>query len=129
VGEPLKNYFGPDVPARIAGMIAEVNSAFAVESFLADVLDGYEALELTPRAWHIARALGRHLPQEYERAIDAALHSGVQHLELGPRGSARLTKTISLVQRTTRRHYPGRHRVELVVNGQVCEAGTFDIVV
>jgi 3-methyladenine DNA glycosylase AlkC len=70
MAEPLKNYYGPDIPARIARMIKEVDSAFNSEAFLADALDGYQALELTPRAWQIADALGRHLPQDYEQAIE-----------------------------------------------------------
>jgi hypothetical protein len=79
MAEPLKSYFGPDVPARIASMIEHVDGAFAVEAFVADALEGYEALELTPRAWQIARALGRHLPQDYERAIEILIAS------LGPK--------------------------------------------
>lgn len=79
MGEPLKSYYGPDVPARIARMIEEVHPAFQAGAFLDDALDGYEALELTPRAWHIARALGRHLPQDYERAIEILIAS------LGPK--------------------------------------------
>src|SRR5918997_3406822 len=76
---PLKDSFGPDVPVRIAGAIAAVWPAFPVEAFLADALDGYEELELTPRARHIADALGRHLPQDYERAIEILVAS------LGPK--------------------------------------------
>jgi 3-methyladenine DNA glycosylase AlkC len=79
MAEPLKNYYGPDVPARIARMIEEVDSTFDSEAFLTDALDGYQALELTPRAWQIADALGRHLPQEYERAIEILMAS------LGPK--------------------------------------------
>jgi len=79
MAEPLKNYFGPDVPARIAAMIEQVDGAFAADAFLAEALDGYEALELTPRAWHIARALGHHLPQDYARAIEILVAS------LGPK--------------------------------------------
>jgi 3-methyladenine DNA glycosylase AlkC len=79
MAEPLKNYYGPDVPARIARMIAEVDSAFDRDAFLTDALDGYQALELTPRAWQIAYALGRHLPQNYERAIEILIAS------LGPK--------------------------------------------
>jgi 3-methyladenine DNA glycosylase AlkC len=79
MAEPLKNYYGPDVPARIAGMIRAVDSAFDEDAFLADALDGYQALELTPRAWQIADALGRHLPQDYGRAIDILIAS------LGPK--------------------------------------------
>jgi 3-methyladenine DNA glycosylase AlkC len=79
MAEPLKNYYGPDVPARIARMIKAVDSAFDEDAFLADALDGYQALELTPRALQIADALGRHLPQDYGRAIDILIAS------LGPK--------------------------------------------
>ena len=79
MAEPLKNYFGPEVPARIAGMIEKVDDAFPAEEFLAEALDGYEDLELTPQARHIARTLRRHLPQDYEQAIEILVAS------LGPR--------------------------------------------
>jgi 3-methyladenine DNA glycosylase AlkC len=79
MAEPLKNYYGPDVPARIARIIKEVDSGFDEDAFLADALDGYQALELTPRARQIAQALGRHLPQDYERAIEILIAS------LGPK--------------------------------------------
>jgi 3-methyladenine DNA glycosylase AlkC len=79
MAEPLKNYYGPDVPARIARMIKEVDNGFDEDAFLADALDGYQALELTPRARQIAQALGRHLPQDYERAIEILIAS------LGPK--------------------------------------------
>ena len=58
MAEPLKNSFGPDIPARIADMIGAVHADFERDAFLAVALDGYEALELTARARHIARALG-----------------------------------------------------------------------
>ena len=79
MAEPLKNSFGPDVPARIAGMIKNVDSSFDAEAFVADALDGYQPLELTPRARHIARALGRHLRSDYEPAIEILIAS------LGPK--------------------------------------------
>src|ERR671914_2165002 len=79
MAEPLKDSYGPDVPRRIGAMIAAVDPAFPVEAFVADALDGYESLELTPRARHIAHALGRHLPEDYERAIEILVAS------LGPK--------------------------------------------
>jgi 3-methyladenine DNA glycosylase AlkC len=75
VAEPLKNHFGPDVPKRIAAAIAAVRPGFPSRRFLADALDGYEELELTPRARHIARALHTHLPADYDEAIDVLLAS------------------------------------------------------
>jgi 3-methyladenine DNA glycosylase AlkC len=85
VAEPLKNSFGRDVPVRIATMIKNVDPTFPADAFVADALDGYEALELTPRAWHIARVLGRYLPSDYDRAIEilvASLGDKVPEAEL-----------------------------------------------
>lgn len=75
MAEPLRNSFGPDVPRRIAAMITSVHPTFPAASFLRDALDGYDALELTPRARQIATALGRHLPAEREVAIDILVAS------------------------------------------------------
>lgn len=72
---PLKDSFGPDVPARIAEAIEAVHPTFPVVAFLADALDGYNDLELTPRARHIARALHAHLPADYDQAIGVLLAS------------------------------------------------------
>jgi 3-methyladenine DNA glycosylase AlkC len=79
VAEPLKNKFGPEIPARIAGMIASVHPDFDPEAFLATALDGYAALDLTPRGRQIATALRRHLPDSYPAAVDILLAS------LGPK--------------------------------------------
>ncbi|MGH2636641.1 MAG: DNA alkylation repair protein [Actinomycetota bacterium] len=79
MAEPLKDRFGPDVPRRIAEAIVAVEPGFASRRFLADALEGYEDLELTPRARHIARALHAHLPADYDEAIGMLLAS------LGPR--------------------------------------------
>lgn len=75
VAEPLKTYFGPEVPRKIAASIASVWPAFPKRPFLADALDGYEELELTPRARHIARALHAHLPADYDEAVEILLAS------------------------------------------------------
>ena len=75
MAEPLKNHYGPEIPRRIARMIAQVHPAFPQAAFLRDALDGYEALELMPRGRHIARALRRHLPQEVPAALDILLAS------------------------------------------------------
>jgi 3-methyladenine DNA glycosylase AlkC len=76
---PLKDSFGPDVAIQIAGAILVVHPNFPVDAFLADALDGFEELELTPRARHIATALGSHLPADYEEALAILMAS------LGPR--------------------------------------------
>ena len=47
------------------------------------------------------------------------------NLELAPRMSVSVRKTVSLADLTTRRHYPGVHRVELQMNGVVSPLGSF----
>jgi 3-methyladenine DNA glycosylase AlkC len=50
-----------------------------------------------------------------------------QELTLAPGAHADLRKTLSLRQMTTRTHHPGRHRVELALNGQAHTIGHFDL--
>ena len=69
MAEPLKNSYGPDIPVRIADMVERVFPAFDRELFLQSALDGYEELELTPRARHISKALAQVLPSDRDRAI------------------------------------------------------------
>jgi len=75
LAEPLKNSYGPEIPRRIAAMIAQVHPAFPTRAFLRDALAGYEALELMPRGRHIAQALRSHLPQDVPAALDILLAS------------------------------------------------------
>jgi hypothetical protein len=69
VAAPLKDSYGPEVPAAIAGMIGRVDPSFPRAAFLREALDGYGALELMARGRHVAAALARHLPGDYERAV------------------------------------------------------------
>ncbi len=75
MAEPLKNHYGPQIPKRIAGMIAAAYPGFDPKAFLRDALDGYEELELMPRGRHLARVLRRHLPAAYPDAIAVLLAS------------------------------------------------------
>lgn len=75
MAEPLKNSYGPEIPTRIATMIARVFPSFEADAFQRAALEGYEALELTPRAWQIAHALRRFLPDDYPRTVEILLAS------------------------------------------------------
>ena len=75
MAEPLKNQYGEDVPRAIAAMIAAVHPTFDSAGFVADVLDGYNSLELMPRGKKIALALRRHLPEDYPSAVAILLDS------------------------------------------------------
>ena len=64
MAEPLKNRFGPEVPRTIAAEVAVVVPGIDQHGFVAACLDGYDQLELTERAGHIADQLARFLVDE-----------------------------------------------------------------
>jgi 3-methyladenine DNA glycosylase AlkC len=64
---------------------------------------------------HFVKANGRTSPKVFK----------VRSLELGAGASERVRKTISLAELTTRKHYPGEHRVELLLNGRTVPIGAF----
>ena len=75
MAEPLKNSFGPDIPGLIADMVEAAYRDFARDRFVADCLDGYDELELTPRARRVADGLADHLPADRERALEIIVAS------------------------------------------------------
>lgn len=75
MAEPLKNRYGPEVPAFIADQIQAVYPSFDRTAFLRDVLDGFESLELMPRARHICQALKQHLPTRFADALSILMDS------------------------------------------------------
>jgi len=79
LAEPLKNQFGVEIPDKIAKMIFQVFPAFEQDAFVKDALDGYEALDLMPRGWKIARTLRGYLPVSYPDAVEILIAS------LGPK--------------------------------------------
>lgn len=48
-------------------------------------------------------------------------------LELSPGARVTLAKKVSLAEMTTRKHYPGKHAVDVLVNGNVFALGAFDL--
>ena len=85
MAEPLKNSFGPEVPEKIARMIEAAYPSFDSGAFLARALDGYDGLELTPRAKQIAAAMAQHLPADRRRALEiliASLGPEIEEAEL-----------------------------------------------
>jgi len=46
-------------------------------------------------------------------------------IDLAPDERIQLRKKISLAAMTTRRHYPGEHKIDLLINGQVIPLGSF----
>ena len=75
MAEALKDSYGADIPERIASMLVAAEPAFPRALFLREVLDGYDELELTPRARRIAVVMGRHLPRDFDAAAAVVLAS------------------------------------------------------
>ncbi len=48
-------------------------------------------------------------------------------LDLAPRETVRLSKTVSTAEMTTRKHHAGKHRVEVLLNGQAQGLGVFEL--
>ncbi len=74
----LKDIFDSRLVREIGDSIATVERSFDTAGFVASALDGLADLELTPRAWHMAEALQKYLPQPFSRA------SSVLVASLGP---------------------------------------------
>lgn len=51
----------------------------------------------------------------------------LKKLELAPHETQRVGKQISLAEMTTRKHYPGVHRIDVILNGRSQRLGGFDL--
>lgn len=78
MAEPLKNSFGPDVVERIADALLGAGACFDRAGFIAEALDGFDELELTGRARHVAAVMAAHLPEGRREAL------GLVTASLGP---------------------------------------------
>jgi hypothetical protein len=67
---------------------------------------------------HFLKASGRSAPKTFK----------IERVALPARGRVELAKRVSLAVHSTRTPRSGRHRVDVVVNGQVLAAGGFDVV-
>ena len=48
-------------------------------------------------------------------------------LDLAPKQTVRLSKTVSTAEMTTRKHHAGAHRVDVLLNGQARAMGVFEL--
>lgn len=51
----------------------------------------------------------------------------LKEIDLPPDGFVKLGKSISLAEMTTRKHYPGNHKIDALINGIVFPLGSFDL--
>jgi hypothetical protein len=64
---------------------------------------------------HFVKANGATAPKVFK----------MKAVELAPGGTVKLSKKVTLADLTTRRHYPGEHAVEAIVNGRPAPIGRF----
>jgi 3-methyladenine DNA glycosylase AlkC len=64
---------------------------------------------------HFVKANGSAMPKVFKLST----------VELAPGAQAELRKTVSLADLSTRTHYPGKHRVDLQLNGAITPLGSF----
>ncbi len=67
---------------------------------------------------HFVKANGKTNPKVFK----------LKTVELAPRETVRLGKGVSLKEMTTRKHYSGTHRVEVVLNGRAQMLGSFELI-
>lgn len=85
MAEPFKNFFNEDLVRGMAGHFCAVAPKFEGDAFVADALEGFEALELKQRSNQIKDALIRHLPEDFEAAAE------ILHLSLAKQEFAELS--------------------------------------
>jgi 3-methyladenine DNA glycosylase AlkC len=66
---------------------------------------------------HFVKSNGKSSPKVFK----------LKELDLAPRETVSLSKKVSLKEMTTRKHYPGRHVVDVVINGHVRPLGMFEL--
>ncbi|WP_100405210.1 DNA alkylation repair protein [Bacillus solitudinis] len=71
---PLKDMYSEPFLQELGRLIQTVYNQFNTKEFIAEITDDtWESLELKARIRHISQALGRHLPAQYEEALDILL--------------------------------------------------------
>lgn len=76
----LRDFYDASVVADIAGDLKRAYPAFDTRAFTKDCLDGLAQLSLTGRAAHIAAAMRRHLPADFDQVADILERSlGAHH--------------------------------------------------
>lgn len=113
--------YDPDTSAEVTKVSIEpgsmrIGEKVRIEVELTNATDRVVGVLLDLRL-HFVKANGSSNPKVFK---------GAEH-QIQPRQSVLTGKTISVKQHTTRTHYPGTHRVDVVINGAVQEIGSFEL--
>ncbi|MEO5926545.1 MAG: DNA alkylation repair protein [Bryobacteraceae bacterium] len=71
----LKVFFNQHVVESLAKEFSQAHGPFDSKTFAKECLLGLDSLELMARAWHIAEAFRRHLPQDFRQASKVILRT------------------------------------------------------
>jgi 3-methyladenine DNA glycosylase AlkC len=96
---------------------ARIGEAVTLRFALADAGGRAQSLRVDLRVYYV-KASGAASPKVFR----------LREVELPRGGRVEIAHRLSLRQMTTRRHHPGRHRVEALVNGHALPLGAFDLV-
>ncbi len=101
---------------RVTPLRPQIGSSVDIACEMASRASGVQRVLVDLRV-HYVKANGTHSPKVFK----------LKTVELPPKGTIRFSKSLALTQLTTRTHYPGRHRIELLVNGQAYPLGEFQV--
>jgi len=113
--------FRPDSPGRIVAVSCDppkVGIGGRVRIVVGISNPSHEEIRvLSDLRIHFVKANGSTSPKVFKGA----------ELRIGPQAEARFRKTVSIAQHSTRTHYPGTHRVEVMLNGVVHPGALFEV--
>jgi 3-methyladenine DNA glycosylase AlkC len=98
--------------AKVVRIGGEVRFSFTLESAIARAQD-----LVVDYVVHFVKANGALRPKVFK----------LKRIQLEAKGSAVFEGKVSLAQLTTRKHYPGRHRIEVAVNGETQALAAFEV--
>lgn len=98
--------------AKRARLGEQLQFAFTLQSTASRVQD-----LIVDYAVHFVKANGTARPKVFK----------LKRIRLAPRESLELTARVSFANLTTRQHYPGRHRIEVLANGEAFPLGELDL--
>ena len=113
--------YGPTSPARVAGVSIEpavvaIGGKVKIEITINNP-SKHSCGALVDLRLNFVKANGSTAPKVFKGA----------ELQLDAGASAIVRKSVSVAQHSTRKHYPGQHSVEVMINGTGEEVGTFTI--
>jgi 3-methyladenine DNA glycosylase AlkC len=94
--------------------LPRIGASVRITAVIGNAGDQRAALNVDLRI-HFVKASGGTSPKVFK----------LREIELDPGERVTLSKVISLRQHTTRTHYPGAHRIEVILNGSSHPAGSF----